>query len=76
MGLLVGWKYAAFIGVMVSAIGLAAFPVIIDPMINTDKWKKIQEETRRNVRQEEIQPGNMKVWTDPFERKKEPANTK
>jgi len=59
----------------VGAIGLAAYPVIIDPMINPEKWKKIQEETRAHIRQEDIQPGNMKVWTDPFDRKKKEAES-
>ncbi|CAG9864114.1 unnamed protein product [Phyllotreta striolata] len=65
-----GWRYAAFISGVVGAISLAIYPVIIDPMINTDKYKRIQEVTREGIIQENIQPGNMKVWTDPFDRKK------
>ncbi|CAG7721259.1 unnamed protein product, partial [Allacma fusca] len=29
-----------------------------------------QARNRAGVKQEEIQPGGMKVWSDPFERKK------
>ncbi|KAF7273804.1 small integral membrane protein 20 [Rhynchophorus ferrugineus] len=70
MTVLVGWKYAALIGGLVASIALASYPIIIDPMINPDKWKNIQQKTRANINQEDIQPGNMKVWTDPFDRKK------
>lgn len=66
-----GWRYAAVVGGLVGAISLAIYPIIIDPMMNPDKWKKVQEVTRAGIRQEDIQPGNMKVWTDPFERKKQ-----
>lgn len=64
-----GWKYTALIGGLIGSIALAVYPVVIDPMINTEKYKKIQQETRRNIKQEDIQPGNMKVWSDPFDRK-------
>ncbi|XP_066248776.1 small integral membrane protein 20 [Euwallacea similis] len=70
MAPLVGWRYALFIGGLVGALGLASYPIIVDPMINPEKWKKIQERTRSNIKQEDIQPGNMKVWTDPFDREK------
>ncbi|KAL1506522.1 hypothetical protein ABEB36_005870 [Hypothenemus hampei] len=69
MAIFVGWRYAALIGGMVGAIGLAVYPIIIDPIRNPDKYKKIQEQTRKNIKQEDIQPGNMKVWTDPFDRR-------
>uniref|UniRef100_A0A7G3AFN5 Putative conserved protein with signal anchor n=1 Tax=Lutzomyia longipalpis TaxID=7200 RepID=A0A7G3AFN5_LUTLO len=56
-----------FIGVL----ALTLYPIVVDPMINTNKYKKIQERNRAGVNQEEIQPGNMKVWSDPFDRRKE-----
>ncbi|XP_055920011.1 small integral membrane protein 20 [Eupeodes corollae] len=69
MSTLKGRKFIAFISMIVGGIGLAVYPIIIDPMINTDKYKKIQEQTRAGVNQEAIQPGGMKVWSDPFGRK-------
>ncbi|XP_023029925.2 small integral membrane protein 20 [Leptinotarsa decemlineata] len=65
-----GWRYAALIGGLVASIGLTIYPIIIHPMMNPEKYKKIQAHTRANINQEDIQPGNMKVWTDPFDRKK------
>jgi len=67
---LTGWRFAAFFGVFVGAIGAAIYPVIIAPMNNSDKWRKISEDNRKNagIKQENIQPGNMKVWSDPFDR--------
>lgn len=70
MAFFVGWRYAALVGGLVGAIALTSYPIIIDPMINPEKWKRIQEHTRKDIKQEDIQPGNMKVWTDPFDRKK------
>ncbi|CAG9818301.1 unnamed protein product [Phaedon cochleariae] len=67
--LLKGWRYALLLGGLVGGIGLAIYPIIIDPMSNPEKYKKIQAQTRAHIRQEDIQPGNMKVWTDPFGRK-------
>jgi len=39
-------------------------------MNNSEKWRKISEDNRKNagIKQENIQPGNMKVWSDPFDR--------
>ncbi|KAF6203233.1 hypothetical protein GE061_003651 [Apolygus lucorum] len=68
---LTGWRYGAFIGALVGTIGLAAYPVTVHPMLYPEEYKKIQAITRKNIRQEDVQPGNMKVWSDPFDRKKE-----
>ncbi|KAJ8916981.1 hypothetical protein NQ315_008381 [Exocentrus adspersus] len=65
-----GWRYVALVGGLVASIGIACYPIIIDPMLNPDKYKRIQAVTRANIRQEDVQPGNMKIWTDPFDRKK------
>ncbi|XP_055385607.1 small integral membrane protein 20 [Condylostylus longicornis] len=70
MTILKGKKYVAFISVIVGTIGIAIYPIIISPMLNPEHYKKIQQINRQGIRQEDIQPGNMKVWTDPFDRKK------
>ncbi|XP_076043463.1 small integral membrane protein 20 [Oratosquilla oratoria] len=70
MTLLKGWRYGAFVGFIAGFIGATLYPIVISPMINSDYYKQIQKETRAGVNQEEIQPGNMKVWSDPFDRKK------
>ena len=60
---LTGWKYAGFIGAIVGAIGLATYPIIISPYLYPEKWQKMSKEIRKEagIKQEEIQPGNMKV---------------
>ncbi|CAH0663948.1 unnamed protein product [Spodoptera exigua] len=65
-----GWRYVAFVSGFVGFIGLALYPIAIAPMIDPSEYRKIQKEARKNIRQEDIQPGNMKIWTDPFGRKK------
>ncbi|XP_049878552.1 small integral membrane protein 20-like [Pectinophora gossypiella] len=74
MALFKGRKYAIFIGAFVGFIGLTLYPIALSPMIDASEYKKIQKETRKNIKQEDIQPGNMKVWTDPFGRKKPDNN--
>ncbi|XP_011565013.1 small integral membrane protein 20 [Plutella xylostella] len=66
-----GWRYTAFITGFVGFIGLALYPIAISPMIDSSDYKKIQKETRKNINKDAIQPGNMKVWSDPFDRTKE-----
>lgn len=63
------WKQGVLVYGVVGAICVAIYPIIISPMINPEPYRRIQAYTRANIKQEDIQPGNMKVWTDPFERK-------
>lgn len=65
-----GWKYVGFISGIVGFIGVALYPIIIYPLQNIETYKEIQAKNRKDMIQEDIQPGNMKVWTDPFDRKK------
>jgi len=56
--------WIAFVG----AIGLGLYPILIDPYLNPQKWQDYSEKGRRGIKQEDIQPGDMKVWSDPFDR--------
>ncbi len=71
-----GWRYAAFIGGIVGAVALTIYPIIISPMLNPEPWKQISRagRERAGIRQEDIQPGGMKVWSDPFDREGKPGN--
>ncbi|XP_058116418.1 small integral membrane protein 20 [Anopheles ziemanni] len=61
-----GRNYALLIGGIVGIIGLACYPIIVHPMMNPEQYKKVQQINRAGIKQEEIQPGNMRVWSDPF----------
>lgn len=37
---LTGWRYAAVFGGLAGAIGLALYPIAVDPMINPEKYSK------------------------------------
>ncbi|XP_024080337.1 small integral membrane protein 20 isoform X2 [Cimex lectularius] len=63
-----GWRYAAFVSGIVGAIGIALYPIVVSPMLYPEEYKRIQSVGRKDIRQEDIQPGNMKVWSDPFGR--------
>lgn len=67
---LTGWRYGALIGGLFSLTGLAVYGAIIYPMMHIEEYKQIQAVGRKGIVQENIQPGNMKVWSDPFDRKK------
>jgi len=41
MVLLKGWKYVAFVGTFVGAFGLAIYPIIISPMLDSSPWSKL-----------------------------------
>lgn len=41
-----GWRYGALIGGIVGLIGLALYPIAIEPILNPEKYKKIQKEAR------------------------------
>lgn len=41
MVLLKGWKYAAMVGTVVGAIGLAIYPIIVSPMMNPEPYSKL-----------------------------------
>nr|CAH0111448.1 unnamed protein product [Daphnia galeata] len=71
MVMLKGWKFVAMVGSVVGVIGLAIYPIIVSPMVNPEPYKRQQAVNRSGVKQEEIQPGNMKVWSDPFARPKQ-----
>ncbi|XP_038057169.1 small integral membrane protein 20-like [Patiria miniata] len=51
---------------LVGFIGLALYPIVVSPMVNPKKWQKVQKETRKGIDQAGIQPGGMRVWSDPF----------
>jgi len=77
---LVGWKYGVFIGAMFGSVGLALYPIVFAPMKNQAEWREYSAAARKeffdkhNKTVDEIQPSNMKVWTDPFDRPGKPGN--
>ncbi|XP_064548417.1 uncharacterized protein LOC135435338 [Drosophila montana] len=49
MAALRGWRFVGFVSCIVGAIGITLYPVIVDPMINTQKYKSLQEHARRST---------------------------
>lgn len=41
-----GWRYGALIGGIVGLITLTLWPIAIEPMLNPEKYKKLQKATR------------------------------
>ncbi|XP_035792861.1 small integral membrane protein 20-like [Anopheles albimanus] len=61
-----GKNYALLVGGIVGIIALACYPIIVHPMMHPEEYKKVQKINRAGIKQEDIQPGNMRVWSDPF----------
>lgn len=60
-------KGSVFVGTILTGLGLATYFAIIKPLfIEPEKYKAIQEVTRKGIDQSKIQPGDMKVWTNPY----------
>lgn len=64
-----GLHAGIIIGGFAAAVCVALYPIIIHPYLNAQDYKQIQKQTRKDIDQESIQPGGMKVWSDPFGRK-------
>ncbi|KRG05993.1 uncharacterized protein Dmoj_GI26365, isoform A [Drosophila mojavensis] len=43
MATLRGWRFVGFVSCIVGAIGITLYPVVVDPMINSKKYKSLQE---------------------------------
>ncbi|CAK8686233.1 unnamed protein product [Clavelina lepadiformis] len=54
---------------LVIAVGLAFYPIYILPLYHPERYQQVQEEARKGITQEEVQPGDMRVWSNPFEPK-------
>lgn len=37
---LTGWRFYGFVGVLVGTLGLTLYPILIDPILNIDKYSK------------------------------------
>lgn len=55
---------------LVGLLGVGVYLVVVEPMIHPDRWTEKQKEIRSKHTLEETQPGGLKVWQDPFRRKK------
>uniref|UniRef100_A0A131Y5W2 Putative secreted protein n=1 Tax=Ixodes ricinus TaxID=34613 RepID=A0A131Y5W2_IXORI len=64
-----GARLSIILGGFVAILGAALYPIAIHPYLHSDEYKQIQKETRKGIDQASVQPGGMKVWSDPFGRK-------
>jgi len=45
-----GWRYFAFIGGLVGAIGATIYPVIIHPYLYPEKWKQQSKACMKSIK--------------------------
>ena len=51
---------------VVIGIGIACIPTILYPMYDSSDYRSKQRQMRDKMDKQSIQPGEMKVWSDPF----------
>ncbi|XP_078481590.1 small integral membrane protein 20-like [Ciona intestinalis] len=51
------------------SVGVALYPIYVFPLYHVEKYQKIQDDTRKEIDQKKVQPGGMRVWSNPFEPK-------
>lgn len=56
-----GLKITVILGGFVAAVCAALYPVAIHPYLHVDEYKKIQQQTRKDIDQESVQPGGNRV---------------
>ncbi|KFP88957.1 PREDICTED: small integral membrane protein 20 [Acanthisitta chloris] len=56
-------------GAFVFVVGVAFYPIYFRPLMLPEEYKREQSINRAGIVQEDIQPGGLKVWSDPFGRK-------
>lgn len=58
---------------MIGAVATALYPIFIYPYFHIEEYQKVQKINREQIGmpREAIQPGNMRVWSDPFEQRKD-----
>ncbi|KAH9425410.1 small integral membrane protein 20-like [Dermatophagoides pteronyssinus] len=61
-----GYKSALIVTGFVGTVLIALYPIFIYPYLNIEQYQKAQRENRKGIDREQIQPGNMRVWSDPF----------
>lgn len=49
------------------AILTALYPIAIHPYLNIEQYQKSQKANRAGINRQAVQPGGMRVWSDPFE---------
>lgn len=52
---------------VVGAIVTALYPIAIHPYLHIEQYQKSQKVNRSGVNRQAVQPGGMRVWSDPFE---------
>ncbi|KAH9394201.1 protein of unknown function (DUF4538) [Tyrophagus putrescentiae] len=52
---------------IVGAIIAALYPIAIHPYLHIEQYQKSQKVNRSGVNRQAVQPGGMRVWSDPFE---------
>ena len=55
---------------LVGLVGVGVYLVVVEPMMHPERWTEKQKAIRSKHSLEETQPGGMKMWEDPFGRKK------
>ncbi|XP_043918092.1 small integral membrane protein 20 [Protopterus annectens] len=56
-------------GGFLAAVGAVFYPIFFHPMMHIEDYKNEQKKNRAGIKQEDVQPPGLTVWTNPFAKK-------
>ncbi|XP_066286826.1 small integral membrane protein 20-like isoform X1 [Branchiostoma lanceolatum] len=54
------------VGAFAAVVGGVMYPIFVAPLLHSQQYQNMQKQNRAGIKQEEIQPGGMVVWSNPF----------
>ncbi|XP_066576088.1 small integral membrane protein 20 [Amia ocellicauda] len=62
-------RITVIFGGFVAAVAAAFYPIFFHPLTHVSEYKKVQQENREGINQQDVQPAGVKIWSDPFKSK-------
>ncbi|XP_073331360.1 small integral membrane protein 20 [Pagrus major] len=59
-------RIALIFGGFVTAVAAALYPIFVYPLTHRNEYREVQKMNRTGIKQADIQPVGVKVWSDPF----------
>nr|XP_057923036.1 small integral membrane protein 20 [Doryrhamphus excisus] len=59
-------KITLIFGGFVTAVAAAFYPIFFHPFTHKDDYREVQKVNRAGIKQDDVQPAGLKVWSDPF----------
>ncbi|XP_057709742.1 small integral membrane protein 20 [Corythoichthys intestinalis] len=61
-------KIALIFGGFMTAVAAAFYPIFYYPFTHIEEYREVQKVNRAGIKQADVQPVGVKIWTDPFKK--------